>query len=152
MVKNLLVNLRGRDIVKLWLLPLALVVGCSRSELPLAHVEGTVLLDGQPLANATVEFQLDGPKGKGRPSIGETGPDGKYRLRFSRDHWGAVVGKHKVLITTFSPDGNGKFRERVPAVYNTSTSLVREVGQPANWLDFDLQTNAGFAQTLAVGE
>ncbi len=134
---------------KLWLLSAALLVGCGKSDLPLAQVEGTILLDGQPLANATVEFQPADGKAKGRPSIGETGPDGKYKLRFSKEKWGAAVGRHKVMISTFSPEGDGKFRERVPAVYNSSTTLVREVEKNKNWLDFDLQTNAALLQANA---
>lgn len=145
--------IRTRLLVK-WQLALValLTVGCGGSELPLGQVEGTVLLDGQPLPNAIVEFQPAGPQGNGRPSIGETGPDGKYKLRFSKERWGAVVGKHKVLITTFSSDGEGNFQERVPAVYNTGSTLQRDVDREANWLDFDLQTNAGQLPTLAGGE
>ena len=134
---------------KLWFLAAALLVGCGKSDIPLAQVEGTILLDGRPLANATVEFQPAEGTAKGRPSIGETGPDGKYKLRFTKDQWGAPVGRHKVMITTFSPTGDGKFRERVPAVYNSSTTLVREVEKNQNWLDFDLQTNAALLQANA---
>ncbi|MBC8113996.1 MAG: carboxypeptidase regulatory-like domain-containing protein [Candidatus Saccharimonas sp.] len=122
---------------------LALVIaGCSKTGPQLALVEGTVLLDGQPLQNAEVEFQ----PAKGSPSIGSTGVDGKYKLRFSRDKWGAEVGKHKVQITTFSPEGEGKFKERVPARYNTATELSFEVLPGPNWRDFDLRTEAQTAQ------
>jgi hypothetical protein len=120
-----------------YVLLLGLVVGCSQSG-RLGQVEGTVLLDGQPLPNAIVEFQ---PEGKGRPSVAETGPDGKYKLRFSKHQWGAVLGKHKVLITTFSPSGDGQLKERVPAAYNTNTTLFRDVQSQPNWIDFDLQTD-----------
>ncbi len=135
--------------VKLSFLAVALLIGCGKTDIPLAQVEGTIILDGQPLANATIEFQPAEGKAKGRPSIGETGPDGKYKLRFSKEQWGAAVGRHKVMITTFSPDGDGKFRERVPAVYNSHTTLVREVEKNQNWLDFDLQTNAVPIQATA---
>lgn len=127
---------------KFWFLAAALLIGCGKSDIPLAQVEGTIILDGAPLANATVEFQPADGKAKGRPSIGETGPDGKYKLRFSKDQWGAAVGRHKVMITTFSPEGDGKFRDRVPAIYNSHTTLVREVEKKQNWLDFNLQSNA----------
>lgn len=142
----------SRYIASVSLLGAAMMIGCGKSEVPLAHVEGTILLDGQPLANAIVEFQPEGPVGKVRPSIGETGPDGKYKLRFSRDRWGAVVGNHKVLITTFSPSGDGKFKERVPATYNSATTLRRTVERQSNWLDFDLQTQGSQGPTLAAGE
>lgn len=120
-----------------WLVAASLVVGCGQTSEPLAQVEGTILLDGRPLPNAIVEFQ---PEGKGRPSVGETGPDGKYKLRYSKNQAGARIGSHKVMITTFSPSGDGKFRERVPAIYNSATTLIRQVEGSSNWLDFDLQT------------
>lgn len=142
----------SRYIASVSLLGAAMVIGCGKSDVPLAHVEGTVLLDGQPLANAIVEFQPEGPVGKVRPSIGETGPDGKYKLRFSRDRWGAVVGNHKVLITTFSPSGDGRFKERVPATYNSATTLQRTVERQSNWLDFDLQSNNPAGTSLVAGE
>lgn len=134
---------------KFWFLAAALLIGCGKSDIPLAQVEGTIILDGAPLANATVEFQPADGKAKGRPSIGETGPDGKYKLRFSKDQWGAAVGRHKVMITTFSPEGDGKFRDRVPAIYNSHTTLVREVEKKQNWLDFNLQSNAIPVQATA---
>lgn len=131
------------------LLPLtALLIGCGGAEIPLSHVEGVVLLDGQPLPNAIVEFQPDDQSGKLRPSIGETGPDGKYKLRHSKHKHGAVRGKHKVMITTFSPSGDGRFKERVPAIYNSGSTLTREVQASANWHDFDLQSSPD-QQTLA---
>lgn len=146
------VNPSSRWFTGSWLLAIALAVGCSKGGLPLAQVEGVVLLDGHPLANAIVEFQPEGGAARGRPSIGETGADGKYKLRFSRDQWGAAIGRHKVLITTYSPSGDGWFKERVPAAYNSNTTLVRDVEGRQNWLDFDLQTTAPQGPTLAVGE
>ena len=145
------IHRRGYSFMKRGILMAVLAVGCGKSGEQLADVEGVVLLDGRPLANATVEFQPAGPASKGRPSIGETGVDGRYKLRFSKVRWGAIVGRHKVLVTTFSPTGDGKFKERVPDVYNTNTSLLRDVEQSSNWLDFNLQSNAG-PQTLASGE
>ncbi len=144
-----MITLRRSHSLALGLLTTVLLAGCGSSGVSLSTVEGVVLLDGQPLPNAIVEFQPDDRTGKVRPSIGETGADGKYRLRYSKDQHGAVVGKHKVLITTFSPSGDGTFKERVPAAYNTSTTLIREVERTSNWVDFDLQSNASPQQTLA---
>ena len=135
-----------------WLLLAMAAAGCGGAGVTLGDVEGVVMLDGQPLANATVEFVPDTSVKNVRPSVGETGPDGKYKLRFTRERTGAVVGKHKILITTFSPTGDGKFKERVPAIYNTASTLVREVQPQANWLDFDLRTSTGESQALAAGE
>lgn len=145
-------KLHRNSFLSLGLLVATLLVGCGSSDVPLSTVEGVVLLDGQPLPNAIIEFQPGDRTGKIRPSVGETGPDGKYRLRYSKAQYGAAVGKHKVQITTFSPTGDGRFKERVPAAYNTNTTLIREVGRAPNWLDFDLQSNASPSQSLASGQ
>jgi hypothetical protein len=49
-------------------------VGCSGSE---SAVEGVVTLDGQPVDKAVVTFN---PAEGGRPSAGQTGSDGKFKL------------------------------------------------------------------------
>ncbi|HEY4258858.1 MAG TPA: hypothetical protein VGM98_01805 [Schlesneria sp.] len=144
-----MIKLNQSHSLVLGLLTTAVLAGCGSSGVPLSAVEGVVLLDGQPLPNAIVEFQPEDRTGKARPSIGETGPDGKYRLRYSKNQRGAVVGKHKVLITTFSPSGDGRFKERVPSAYNTSSTLVREVERSSNWVDFDLLSSAASQQSLA---
>lgn len=120
---------------------ISLVAGCSRGP-ELAEVEGVVLLDGVPLENAVLEFQPQEQSSGSRPSIGETGPGGRYKLRYSRERTGAIIGRHKVLITTYSPSGDGKFKERIPTIYNSNSTLVREITAPANWLDFDLRSAA----------
>lgn len=73
-----------------------LVTGCGRSDLPeLGTVSGTVTLDGQPLADAIVNFT---PVQAGRPSTGQTDSSGHYTLLYVADVEGAVVGKHSVTV------------------------------------------------------
>ena len=72
------------------------VAGCGGSDLPeLGTVFGRVTLDGQPVAEAIVNFA---PVNPGRPSTAETDADGNYDLVYLPDVEGAVVGEHAVTI------------------------------------------------------
>lgn len=111
-------------------------VGCGPSGPPLATVEGTILVDGKPMQGLFVEFQPEG----GSPSIGETDEKGFYRLRFSRERWGAEVCDHKVRIMADEDGGGRNGKDRLPAKYNAKTELQREVKAGRNVIDFDLET------------
>lgn len=122
---------------------LFVTAGCNSSNLP--SVEGTVTLDGKPLAEATVLFI----NSQTRPSAAKTDVNGFYRLQFSDRESGAVPGVNIVRITTaqgvgINEDGTSipAVKERVPAKYNTKTTLqfdVQPKGQNvANW-DLDSQ-------------
>lgn len=77
-------------------LMLTAVVGCGRSSYPdLAGVEGTVTLDGKPVADASVTFV----PADGRSSSGRTDQDGRYTLSYKKNLPGAVIGEHLVKIT-----------------------------------------------------
>ncbi len=69
-------------------------------------VSGTVSLNGQPLANATVSFQpITPPKASvfvGPGSTGQTNEKGEFTLVVMAGKPGAVVGKHRVLITSLA--------------------------------------------------
>lgn len=118
--------------------------GCGSSvKTDLGQVQGTVTLDGSPLANAQVVFSPDG----GRPSTGVTDDAGKYTLTYIRDTKGAKIGKHSVRIesvpppsepTAENPEGVGAFVEKIPAKYNAETQLTAEVKPGENTCDFQL--------------
>jgi len=111
------------------------VAGCSKGDQPdLGDVQGTVTLDGQPLAQATVVFR---PAGGGRASQGITNEAGKYEIIYIRDIKGAKLGSHKVAITTATETNP---EERVPAQYNRQTTLTAEIQPGTNQCDFDLTT------------
>jgi len=108
----------------------------------LSQVDGTIILDGEPLANATIEFQPSG-KDSGGPSFGETDPNGHYELMYTYDHKGALPGEHVVRITTGREveDERGKIvviEERLPAKYNVKSVLRVTVERGTNTIDFDL--------------
>jgi hypothetical protein len=110
------------------------LMGCGSSDIPpLGPVTGQVLLKGKPLPDAKVIFNP--AKGGGRPSGGKTDEDGNFELFYAEGIPGAILGPHKVLITTFvgkddeSDEPEAKFgkKELVPSIYNSQTKLVAEV-------------------------
>ena len=73
---------------------LILITGCARSPLP---VQGTLTVDGRPLANANVIFVPDDPDGKS--ATGTTDASGAFRLTTFKLHDGAMRGSYKVTVT-----------------------------------------------------
>jgi hypothetical protein len=113
-----------------------IILGCSRSQQPLLGlVSGTVRLDSEPLANATVRFT---PAGPGRTSEGITDADGRYELRYLRDIPGANIDHHIVRITTASEANGG--RELLPPRYHARSQLEARVVTGTNHHDFDLRS------------
>jgi hypothetical protein len=112
--------------------------GCvPSSRPPLGRVSGTVRLDGESLANATVLFT---PAGQGRTSQGVTDSHGRYELRYLRDIPGANIDQHTVRITTACEENGG--RELLPARYNARTDLEARVIAGRNVFDFELRSHA----------
>jgi len=112
------------------------ILGCSRSQQPpLGLVSGTVRLDGEALANATVRFT---PAGPGRTSEGTTDANGRYELRYLRALAGANIDQHTVRITTASEANGG--REMLPPRYHARSQLEASVVSGTNRLDFDLRS------------
>jgi hypothetical protein len=126
-----------------WLL--LLIAGCGGTRSDLADVTGTVKLDGQPLADAQVEFVPQG--GQGVVSLGRTDSSGHYYQMASRSARGASVGVNQVRITTYEIlDQGGKqvpVPERIPTKYNSATELSVTVQPGSNKFDFDLSTAGG---------
>ena len=122
---------------------IAVVAGCStgKPNVPFGTVHGRVTLDGEPLSNAAVMFEPE----NGRPSYGVTSDTGQYSLVYRGKPWGAIVGQHKVRITTEAliPDSPGSaaakvVKEKLPPKYHTQTTLSAEVAKGDNTIDFDL--------------
>jgi hypothetical protein len=110
----------------------------------LGEVEGTVTLDGQPLADARISFY---PQEGGRSSEAVTDASGRYVLQYSGEAGGAKVGTHKVSISTFEEsrqeDDGSKIPgvpEKVPAKYNTESTLTQEVKSGKQTIDFALES------------
>jgi hypothetical protein len=93
-------NIRG------WVLSLSFLIpflGCGKSGPQYAPVSGVVKLNGVPYKDAVVTFQPIGSPANpnpGRGSSAYTDENGKFTLMTSEGQMGAVVGKHRVQITT----------------------------------------------------
>src|SRR5262245_22308276 len=86
---------------------LVLALGCGGGQL--APVSGRVTLNGQPLADAWLDFQpltSSSDPNPGAGSVGQTDKDGRYTLHVVDGRSGAVVGKHRVSITLKAPGGD----------------------------------------------
>jgi hypothetical protein len=83
------------------LISLASVSGCGRGTPTIVPVKGTVLLDGQPLPKATVQFVPQrSDLGPQFTSTAVTDEKGGFTLMSGyRDLQGAAVGQHTVVIT-----------------------------------------------------
>jgi hypothetical protein len=93
---------------------LALVLGCGHRPPPLAEVEGILLLDGQPLPSAHVEFVPElAHFGAEMNSTATTDESGKFRLLCNKQAKpGAVVAKHWVVVTEVALPEQRRERER----------------------------------------
>jgi hypothetical protein len=115
-------------------------VGCSSrpKDFPtLAAVTGTVTLDGQPLQKAVVMFLSE----KGVAASGVTDANGRYTLLYRGSADGAGLGRNTVTVTTLPDDPNmGVVKERIPAAYNTQSTLTADVVAGPNTFDFAMES------------
>ena len=133
---------------------LALAGGCGKSDPSLVPVTGTVTLNDQPLANATVTFiPKDGTPGFG--GVGRTDAAGKYALKGSRDDAAGVPpGEYRVVVSKrLMPDGtevpandntppmNSPARESLPEAYSSMSlsTLSATVRPGAGPMDFAMK-------------
>ncbi len=123
------------------------VSGCSgRPKNVAKKVSGTVTLGGQPLADALVTFAPS----SGNSSASRTDAQGHYNLIYAgqgkRRIEGAVIGEHRVYISTFQfGDASAKppkpdVAEKVPYKYRQDEgALTATVKAGANVIDFQLE-------------
>jgi hypothetical protein len=151
-----------------WFGPLALaaLVGCGSEEsrYKLVAVTGTVTLNGQPLADAKVNFApLEGNTYQ-TPGVDSSGPSGNYKLMF-KGRSGIAAGKYKVTITPPDPSlsanapdafkddpamlgfredaqrqAAAKTKKKVDA--GTKNEFEAEVPEEGAVLDFDVKSSA----------
>lgn len=92
------------------LLALAIpLTGCGGSGFKVAPVAGTVTLDGKPVGGLIVNFQPASVKGTTEPGPGSyawTDKNGQFSMALisDKDYPGAVVGKHRVTLSSPLPD------------------------------------------------
>ena len=125
-------------------------LGCSGDGLKRAAVSGKILVDKTPLQEGAITFfPTEGTQG---PSVGAVIENGAYHI--PRDK-GVIVGKNRVEIRGFRKTGKrvsdpmepGKLiDEIVPALapqYHSQSTLIREIKEGTNTLDFDLPGTKG---------
>jgi hypothetical protein len=82
---------------------LALLAGCAPGPQQFQPVRGKVLYRGSALTQGTIVFTPDASRGyRGPLSYAQIEPDGGYTLH-SDDHSGALVGCHRVTVSSVSP-------------------------------------------------
>jgi hypothetical protein len=138
---------------RLAVLLLLALAGCADSTapvdaLPRKALSGSVSLDGQPLAQGKIQFDPVGA-GAGNTTLA-TGEikDGKFAIDRAS---GPVPGKYKVSISSVPPIKIGPGEEpgarpkmdpeKVPAKYNTRTTLTEEITDGSAPLNYDLKSN-----------
>ncbi|HVJ85142.1 MAG TPA: carboxypeptidase-like regulatory domain-containing protein [Caulifigura sp.] len=123
-----------------------ILAACAKNAVETGEVSGVVKLGGRPLAEATVQFIPE----QGRMSMATTDESGHYDLAYSGTRMGALVGRHKVRISTWrAPDGDRNLPgapERVPMKYNAASELTGEVKPGPNEINFDLETKGRIQQ------
>ena len=108
-------------------------LGCRGDGAPeLGQVEGTVTLNGAPLAGAAIAFKATGT----RASTARTDDRGHFKLTYLRDKQGAVLGEHRVEIST--ADEGEESPEKLPPRYNRESTLSRTVVAGSNEFNFEL--------------
>src|SRR5262245_26807017 len=143
---NLLGHGHRRGAVVGLIISALLLTGCGGPEHPdVGRVSGVVMLDGQPLTEATVMFQPT----QGRASVATTDSAGKYTLIYLDGVPGALLGSHKVIIRTEIPGEDGQApiaKEKLPKKYHAESELTAEVKPGSNKLDFELKGQVGGAK------
>ena len=96
---------------------------------PLFEVSGTVLQDGKPLANATVDFAPSNPTPNSEvlSATAITDEQGRFRLKAFDSQYGAPAGEYTVGITN-----------SLGVPVNVPESLVHQTVSPDNPNDFSL--------------
>jgi hypothetical protein len=119
------------------------LAGCGGGSVP---VEGTLTLDGNPLAEATVTFQGRGGAPEDAIFVGETDSQGCFSLKSFRSRSpGAPPGSYRVSITTVKLPPNADERtilppERVPPKYRDGSQGFEVPEQGTTEADFHITT------------
>jgi len=126
-------------------------LGCGQT----STVKGRVLLDGMPVAGATVLFMPDSD-GQGRPASGTTDGEGYFDLTTFRRGDGALPGLYRIVVSktevaAAAPDedhaskkraqdylerhtGSKRARTLIPAIYSDADKTPLRCNVPARGL------------------
>lgn len=120
------------------------LAGCTGSgpagpeQLPTVPAAGTVVYQGNLIANADVSFQHS--EGK-VTATGKTGPDGRFVLKSYGEKEGAPAGKYLVTVSVsgaqeiepgvLAPEPPGGFKSPIPTKYGSTATSGLSVEIPA---------------------
>ena len=111
------------------LFPLVLVAlsafsGCGGNSTSLgvstAPVKGKVTYKGQPLTQGSISLE---PENSGREAAGSIQPDGSFVLTTYKKDDGAIIGSHRVAVSSMSTAG----KVGVPAKFHSYSSSKIQV-------------------------
>jgi len=100
-----------------WLLVLFFAVSCGSAKT--TPVDGVVLLDGEPLTGASIQFV---PQGAGRDATGETDKSGHFVMSTFQPRDGVLPGSYKVVVSP--PTGTAD-----PAQYKSAEEAMAAAGK-----------------------
>jgi hypothetical protein len=120
------------------------VAGCGPGLVP---VEGTVTLDGRPLASATITIQRDAPTPAERSFRGETDEAGQFQLQTADGQSsGALPGDYRVYITSVkAPPTLDEFTklppDRVPQLWRDGSQSFTVPVEGTSEANFSISTS-----------
>jgi hypothetical protein len=105
-----------RRVLEAWACALTFVAatsGCGDGRPERVPVAGIVLIDGQPLTRGNIKFVPN----DGRPSAGKIGPDGHFSLTCYDGNDGALLGTHRVQVSSSNIISDSKIEWFAPQQY-----------------------------------
>jgi hypothetical protein len=120
------------------------VLGCGDDRPTRVPIAGRVLIDNKPLTFGDVKFVPDGA----RPSSGKIDKDGHFTLTCYDGEDGAVLGLHRVQVSTNEVVDREKVIWHAPIKYaNYRTSeMTYEVKEPTESLTIELNSDGAPAK------
>jgi hypothetical protein len=123
-------------------------LSCGKKGPRRAAVSGHVNLDGQPISEGVIQFlPVEGTIG---PEAGGVIGNGQYNIPREK---GPVVGKNRVELRASKKTGRkiqdptgrpgvltDEYKEVFPPDANTNSTLVREIKDKPNVIDFEIRT------------
>lgn len=112
----------------------SLVCGCGQKELPTKKtypVQGKVMLKGEPVAFAIINFEPKG--GKGYPATAYTDKEGAFtgaRTFTNNEMDGMVPGEYEVKLEGYNAVAAVKFLGEKPAAGEKATKIPPEYANP----------------------
>lgn len=89
------------------------IAGCGDGRPVRVPVTGIVLIDGKPLKSGNIKFVPD----KGRPSASKIGEDGRFNLTCYDGNDGALLGSHRVQVSSNRIISDSKIEWFAPQEY-----------------------------------